>query len=130
MLLVRFSFCECGSVVCKSPRPAQRSVLASSAPRPSVVKARVSKAKRSMAVAPYQRKGDHHNPGSPGRDRMPPRTQATSPMRSHSTVDRLERMLAELREGMAADHVPLARSIERLRRAGVPPAEIERVARA
>ena len=29
MLLVRFSFCECGSVVCMSPRPAQRSVLAS-----------------------------------------------------------------------------------------------------
>ncbi|HXL84155.1 MAG TPA: ATP-dependent RNA helicase HrpA [Casimicrobiaceae bacterium] len=51
-------------------------------------------------------------------------------MRSHATVDRLEQMLAELREGMAADHVPLARSIERLRRAGVPPAEIERVARA
>ena len=29
MLLVRFSFCECGSVVCMSPRPAQRSVFAS-----------------------------------------------------------------------------------------------------
>jgi hypothetical protein len=29
MLLVRFSFCECGSVVCRSPRPAQRSVFAS-----------------------------------------------------------------------------------------------------
>ena len=29
MLFVRFSFCECGSVVCMSPRPAQRNVLAS-----------------------------------------------------------------------------------------------------
>ncbi len=29
MLLVRFSFCEYGSVVCMSPRPAQRSVAAS-----------------------------------------------------------------------------------------------------
>src|SRR5437588_11559408 len=32
MLLVVPSFCECGSVVCMSPRPAQRSVLASTAP--------------------------------------------------------------------------------------------------
>ena len=31
MLLVRFSFCEYGSVVCMSPRPAQRSVAASTA---------------------------------------------------------------------------------------------------
>src|ERR1700676_40670 len=58
------------------------------------------------------------------------RPERSSSMRSHATVDRLEQMRVELREGMAADHVPLARSIERLRRAGVPPAEIERVARA
>src|SRR2546423_3423362 len=75
MLLVRFSFCECGSVVCRSPRPAQRSVLASSAPRLNVVKARVSKAKRSMAMAPYQKKDDHHNPCSARHDRMPPRAR-------------------------------------------------------
>ena len=48
-------------------------------------------------------------------------------MRSHSTVDQL---LAELREGMAADRVSLTKSIERLRRRGATPAEIERVARA
>src|SRR6202049_1964246 len=50
-------------------------------------------------------------------------------MRAHATtVDRLEQMLAELREGMAADHASLTRSIERLRRPGAPPAETERVA--
>ena len=48
-------------------------------------------------------------------------------MRSHSTVDQL---LAELREGMAVDRVSLTKSIERLRRRGAAPAEIERVARA
>jgi hypothetical protein len=31
MLFVRFSFCEYGSMVCGSPRPAQRRVLASTA---------------------------------------------------------------------------------------------------
>ena len=51
-------------------------------------------------------------------------------MRSHSTTDRLEQLLSELRAGMAADHASLARSIERLRRAGTPAGEIERVARA
>src|SRR2546429_6383691 len=58
------------------------------------------------------------------------RPERSSIMRSHATVDRLEQMLAELREGMAADHAQLARSVGRLRRAGVAPAEIERVARA
>jgi ATP-dependent helicase HrpA len=48
-------------------------------------------------------------------------------MKSHSTVDRL---LAELRHGMASDHASLARSIERLRRRDAPPVEIERVTRA
>src|ERR1700676_5675448 len=51
-------------------------------------------------------------------------------MRSPSTVDRLDQLLAELRDGMAADHASLTRSIERLRRAAARPAEIERVARA
>jgi len=51
-------------------------------------------------------------------------------MRSHSTVDRLEQLLSDLRAGMAADHASLTRSIERLRRAGTPAGEIERVARA
>src|SRR5438132_8005756 len=58
------------------------------------------------------------------------RPERSSTMRSHATVDRLKQMLAELREGMAADHAQLARSVGRLQRAGVPPAEIERVARA
>ena len=34
MLLVRFSFCENGSIVCGSPRPAQRSVFASATSAP------------------------------------------------------------------------------------------------
>ncbi|HEV2040594.1 MAG TPA: hypothetical protein VGT81_11200, partial [Casimicrobiaceae bacterium] len=51
-------------------------------------------------------------------------------MQSQSTVDHLDRLLAELREGMTVDRVSLTKSIERLRRRGAPPAEIERVARA
>jgi len=46
MLLVRFSFCECGSVVCMSPRPAQRNVLASTA-LARIVARRASRAKAS-----------------------------------------------------------------------------------
>src|SRR5450432_4368135 len=42
----------------------------------------------------------------------------------------IDRLLAELGEGMAVDRVSLARSIDRLRRRGAPPAEIERVTRA
>lgn len=51
-------------------------------------------------------------------------------MRTRSTADRLDQLLAEVRAGMAADHASLTRSIERLRRAGAPPGEFERVARA
>ena len=122
MLLVRFSFCECGSVVCKSPRPAQRSVLASSVPRLSVVKARVSKAKRSMAVAPYRGKGDHHNPCSAHRDRMPPRTcDPTPPLTSCSP---------NCADGMAADRCLADEEHRAVAQRGAAPAEIERVARA
>jgi len=51
-------------------------------------------------------------------------------MQPQSIVDHLDRLLAELREGMAVDRASLTKSIERLRRRGAPPAEIERVARA
>ena len=51
-------------------------------------------------------------------------------MQSSSSAVRPDQLLAELREGMAADQISLARSVERLRRPGAPPAEIERVARA
>jgi ATP-dependent helicase HrpA len=51
-------------------------------------------------------------------------------MQSRSVVDPLERLLAELPGGMAVDRASLTRSIERLRRRGAAPAEIERVARA
>jgi len=51
-------------------------------------------------------------------------------MQSSFSAVRPDRLLAELREGMAVDQIRLARSVERLRRAGTPPAEIERVARA
>src|SRR5437870_9458080 len=48
---------------------------------------------------------------------MPPRTS-------------IDHLLAELREGMAADGPPLEARIERLKRPAVSAAEIERVARA
>jgi len=48
-------------------------------------------------------------------------------MQSHSTV---ERLLAELGDGMAADQASLGRSIGRLRKPGAAPADIERVSRA
>src|SRR4030081_976844 len=51
-------------------------------------------------------------------------------MQPQSTVDHLDRLLAELREGMAVDRASLTRSIERLRRRSAAPAEIEHVARA
>jgi hypothetical protein len=51
-------------------------------------------------------------------------------MQSRSVVDPLDRLLAELPGGMAVDRASLTRTIERLRRRGAAPAEIERVARA
>src|SRR6202035_2502130 len=51
-------------------------------------------------------------------------------MQSPSIVDHLDRLLAELREGMAVDRASLTRIIERLRRRSAAPAEVERVARA
>ncbi len=51
----------------------------------------------------------------------------TSDNPSRATIDRL---LADLGEGMAADRAALDRSIDRLRRRGAPAAEIERVTRA
>src|ERR1700682_1488185 len=51
-------------------------------------------------------------------------------MQPQSIVDHLDRLLAELREGLAVRRASLTESSERLRRRGAPPAEIERVARA
>ncbi len=42
----------------------------------------------------------------------------------------VDRLLADLRQGMTADRLRLAPRVERLRRRDVPPAELERVARA
>src|SRR5207249_3919336 len=60
-LLVRPSFCECGSVVCGSPRLAQRSVLAFTGPAASVAAMRASVSRRNMIIFLPKLKNPHHN---------------------------------------------------------------------
>ncbi len=149
MLLVRFSFCECGSVVCMSPRPAQRSVLpsASTAGRAnaaaSAAQTMAARADRIMAppLGIVVSCGVQHGRAPPvaaiiarwtaarGRIRAPHDPRAPPPGTSvRMREPRSDLLLERLALGMAADAVPLARRIERARatRAGV--AEWEKLA--
>src|SRR5690242_7149471 len=117
MLLVSPSFCECGSVVCGSPRFAQRSVAAS-APRAEKAMASTRMVSRSMAVS-FRARCGHHNPlPNPG---IECRAVRTAPL--------VERLQAELTRGMTADRPRLGRQIARLSRDAAP-TDVERVVRA
>ena len=65
MLLVRFSFCEYGSIVCGSPRPAQRRVFAST--RGTAASAAANAAATSAAARAGRRNADIGTSGRAGK---------------------------------------------------------------
>ena len=157
MLLVRFSFCECGSVVCMSPRPAQRSVFASGVGG-EVASAAASDdgaaVRRAACGSCGLRRGAWKRAAAPrklGRDdtaRRPGcgRIRAAGTGRSGrcgcarpdsppppgvplamTPPSTASRLQALLGDAMAADAVRLARRIERARASRAPAAEWERI---
>ena len=107
MLLVRFSFCEYGSVVCMSPRPAQRSVFASA--RATRRRARARSAGRASGVG---RRADHglllREAGSAERRRLRWRDH-TAPS-GRGSRRRGPRAARSNRRPAAAGRIPHARS--------------------
>src|SRR5215813_9367229 len=122
MLFVSPSFCECGSVVCGSPRLPQRRVTPSAVPEASTAAVQTRMISRSMAF-PLRRDTIIITPAlSAGIE-----CRAVRAITPPSVANRL---LAELAGAMTTDRIRLEGRIGRLRRGELPPAEIERLARA